>query len=787
MQQITRSRLPVIFEMTLLRDLEKIMLMVNRSLATILLTFSVVIIGSCGALVDDTSVTNSAPVANAGPDQNVKTRSIVNLDGSDSSDAEEDSLTYSWSFVLMPAGSSATLSDPTIVNPTFKADVDGIHEISLVVNDGKVDSTEDTVTITVVYVNSKPEADAGPDQNVKTGSTVTLDGSGSIDVDEDTLTYSWTFTSRPNESTTTLSDPAIANPTFTADVDGIYEISLVVNDVKVDSAEDTVTITAKTTNSAPVANAGPDQNVKTGSIITLDGSDSSDEDRDFLTYSWALESAPEESNINLIDHTTVNPAFIADVDGSYEINLVVNDGEADSAADTVIITATAEDKNSVPVANAGPDQKVETGTTVILDSSGSSDADGDILTYNWSLISAPEGIAPNPSHSVQENPEFKPNPSIEGSYVIDLIVNDGTVDSVADHVIVTTYKTINLLNYQVIDAEYSKELDRIIMVSSVMISSNPEKKEYQLHIYDPITEEDSVVNLEKLPPQCVSVSPDGLFAAVGYEAFISYIDLKTAILVKTFPITMDVFDIVLAGNGYVYAFSEINEPIHCVNIADEKDTQSENSIDAGTSAKLHPFKNTIYGADTYITDGDISLTGLEKYSIADKIAKYIGHSLSPADIAYPKCGDLWISEDGLSIFTKCGYVFNSSANPDEDMTYKGSLSEINQIRHLDHSSSASKVILIPEPGEDETTQDTEIQIYTEEQLDKGEYFYFDKSIPLPKLVVDDNKYFTHGRFVFINKKGATCFVIIQADVSSGLLNDFGVATYLMDEIISPPE
>ncbi|MEW5800483.1 MAG: PKD domain-containing protein, partial [bacterium] len=226
-----------------------------------------------------------------------------------------------------------------------------------------------------------PIANAGPDQTVRVTDTVTLDGTGSSDEDGDALTYSWSFVSVPAGSGAALSDAAAVNPAFVVDAPGTYVAQLIVNDGTVDSAADTVVI--DTENTAPVADAGPDRTAHVTDTVTLDGTGSSDVDGDALTYSWSLVSIPAGSSAVLFDPTSINPAFVVDVPGTYVAQLIVNDGTVDSAADTVVI----DTENTAPVADAGPDRTAHVTDTVTLDGKGSSDVDGDALTYSWSFVS----------------------------------------------------------------------------------------------------------------------------------------------------------------------------------------------------------------------------------------------------------------------------------------------------------------------------------------------------------------------------------------------------------------
>jgi cytochrome c2 len=123
--------------------------------------------------------------------------------------------------------------------------------------------------VRAVTGNQPPVANAGADQAVDTGTQVTLNGSGT-DNENDPLTFAWTLAVPPGSNTAVLSDPAIANPTFTPDAPGDYIATLVVYDGMNDSAPDSVTVTAATpgVNTPPVANAGPDQAVDTNTRTT---------------------------------------------------------------------------------------------------------------------------------------------------------------------------------------------------------------------------------------------------------------------------------------------------------------------------------------------------------------------------------------------------------------------------------------------------------------------------------------------------------------------------------------
>ena len=287
-----------------------------------------------------------------------------------------------------------------------------------------------TLEIVAEGQNRPPVANAGPDQTRRVGQTAQLDGSGSIDADGDPLSYYWSITHRPTGSVAELSDPTAVRPTFVVDKPGAYEVQLVVNDGKVDSAPDTVVI--NTENTPPVAHAGLDQTATVGVTLRLDGSGSTDVDGDELIYDWTQFTVPDGSSAFLSDPASVKPSFLVDKPGTYKATLIVNDGQADSASDTVVVTTI----NTPPVADAGPDQKAHPVDIIALDGRASSDADGDSLTYHWSLIKWPDSSSAELTNADTSTPTFEVD--VLGEYIAQLIVNDGRTDSDADTVTISS-------------------------------------------------------------------------------------------------------------------------------------------------------------------------------------------------------------------------------------------------------------------------------------------------------------------------------------------------------------
>ena len=350
--------------------------------------------GPDGNLLDEGSLSYWAPkaclppVANAGADQTALVGTTVTLDGSTSTDPYGNVITYQWTLTQKPANSQTNLPSPTALHPTLSIDKPGTYLISLVVNDGMLDSTPDTVTISTK--NSIPVANAGNAQTGKVGDTLVLDGSASSDVDGNPLTYHWTLTAKPQNSAATLNNPDTISPSLTLDKPGSYTAQLIVNDGQADSLPATVMLS--TVNSKPVANAGPAQSIRLtnpATSVLLDGNGSFDADNNPLSFRWALISKPTGSQSVLLDPLAASTWFTPDFVGDYIAQLIVNDGHVDSDPNTTQITVAASPKiTSTPVTIGTEGQAYSYQVTA-------TDADGNTLGY--SLTTVPSGMKINAS------------------------------------------------------------------------------------------------------------------------------------------------------------------------------------------------------------------------------------------------------------------------------------------------------------------------------------------------------------------------------------------------------
>ncbi|MBN1907337.1 MAG: PKD domain-containing protein, partial [Deltaproteobacteria bacterium] len=266
-----------------------------------------------------------------------------------------------------------------------------------------------------------PTANAGADQTKAEAQLVTLNGSGS-DPDGSIVSYQWTQT---GGTAVILSSATAAQPSFTAPNVGqagaTLTFSLKVTDPQGLYSTDTVVINVTWVNAAPTANAGADQTKAEGEIVTLNGS-GSDPDGSVVSYQWTQTGG---NAVTLSSSRVAQPTFTApdtaQAGATLTFNLTVTDPQGLQGTDTVDINITYI--NTVPVANAGPDQNMEEGEVVVLNGLNSIDPDGTIDSYEWKQTS---GTIVTLSSSITAQPTFTApfvNPEGE-SLIFELTVTD---------------------------------------------------------------------------------------------------------------------------------------------------------------------------------------------------------------------------------------------------------------------------------------------------------------------------------------------------------------------------
>ncbi|WP_348611612.1 PKD domain-containing protein [Halobaculum rarum] len=331
---------------------------------------------------------------------------------------------------------------------TFEVDTSGMapneYDFDVVTDD---DTSSGTLTVEPSTPDNRPpSADAGNDKRVTEGSTVTLDAGGSSDPDGDDLSYDWTQTAGP---TADLEDVDTATPSFDApnvDEETTLTFELTVSDGK-QTASDTVSVTVEdSTETAPepdpadfrVKNLDAPDSVTNGDSITVSAEITNDGGvKEKQTVGFRLDTdddgdleedetiATREVSLDPGESTTVTFAGVTTDSLSPEEYLhgVFTDDDSATATITIEEQQDQQPSNRAPDADAGDDRTVEAGTSLELDASGSSDPDGDDLSYDWTQI---DGPTVDLEDADTATPTFDaPNVDEETTLTFELTVSDG--------------------------------------------------------------------------------------------------------------------------------------------------------------------------------------------------------------------------------------------------------------------------------------------------------------------------------------------------------------------------
>ena len=171
---------------------------------------------------------------------------------------------------------------------------------------------------------------------------------------------------------------------------------------------------------APIADAGSDQAIDEDSVVTFDGSASTD-DNGVATYKWTFTDVTPQTL------TGKNPTYTFSTPGTYIVTLEVADAAGNTATHTVTITV---HDTTEPVANAGQDQTVDVGAAVSFDAGGSSDNAG-IVSYDWDFGDGTSGTGKTTTHEYTS----------EGTYTVTLTVKDAAENQATNTMLVTVNST----------------------------------------------------------------------------------------------------------------------------------------------------------------------------------------------------------------------------------------------------------------------------------------------------------------------------------------------------------
>src|SRR5439155_1195621 len=328
-------------------------------------------------------------------------------------DAEGDPLTYA--IVAGPAHGALSGVAPNITY-TPAANYNGADSFTFKANDGTVDSSAATVSLTITAVNDAPVANAQAVTTAEdTAKAIVL---AATDVDGDALTYS--VVSGPAHGVLSGTAP---NVTYTpaANYNGPDSFTFKANDGTLNSNVAAVTITVTPVNDPPVAANDSYTTVRRTTLtVVAPGVPGNDIDVDGDVLTATVVTGPTHGTLTLNTDGGLTYAPSGNFTGTDSFIYKASDGTAQSNTATVTLTVTFV--NHAPVADPATVTTAEdTAKAIVLTAT---DVDGDTLTY--SIVSGPahgtlSGVAPNVTYT--------PAANYNGPDSFTFKANDGTIDS----------------------------------------------------------------------------------------------------------------------------------------------------------------------------------------------------------------------------------------------------------------------------------------------------------------------------------------------------------------------
>ncbi|MEN8148656.1 MAG: REJ domain-containing protein, partial [Planctomycetota bacterium] len=337
---------------------------------------------------------NGEPRANAPALSTSATGAAFTLT-SGSTDPDGDALRYEWRQI---AGAATPLSGAGGSRSGTTPDSADVLRFLLMVHDGRKYGPPDQATIAVGSPTA-PIAHAGLDGSGQPGDSIVLDSSGSTAATGRAITSRhwsqltgnqlWDVAKDDAGFDETAIAPSITVPTtissLTPDRSILFALT-VTDDNGAESEADFVVVTFEDLpgNAQPSVTAAADPElVRPGAAVSLVGT-ADDADGDPLTYAWEQLSGPETAA--LTDDTTDTATLIAPATaGQYTFRLTVSDGTGEPNGTASAIARLRVNAAPVIVATVTPPQGPP-GTTVTLDGSGTTDPDGDTLTWSWAEL-----------------------------------------------------------------------------------------------------------------------------------------------------------------------------------------------------------------------------------------------------------------------------------------------------------------------------------------------------------------------------------------------------------------